>query len=110
MLNVKIDKDNIEILQSITCWEDLAEKLLIILDRIIIDEEIKELPRMMSLSDVEKEAVIWTKRGQILEYMKKMPVKEKGYIESDQSSVYHYPCETCILPSYSSCLDCENKK
>lgn len=109
LLNVKIDKDNIEILQSVTCLEELAEKLLIILDRIIIDDEIKESPRMMSLSDIEKEAIIWTKRKQVLDYMKNIPIKEKDYIYSSQSSVYRYPCETCILPSYSSCLECKNK-
>ena len=69
MLKLKIDlKGNIsEFLQNLTCDDDIADTLVTIIDRIIIDEYIKPSPVENSLPLSQKEELISLKLVDCLE-------------------------------------------
>ena len=74
MLKLKIDlKGNIsEFLQNLTCDDDIADTLVTIIDRIIIDEYIKPSPIENSLPLSQKEEIKFiTKEMKILSMMSK---------------------------------------
>ena len=85
MLKLKIDlKGNIsEFLQNLTCDDDIADTLVTIIDRIIIDEYIKPSPIENSLPLSQK--LIYNKRNEILSMMSKRKI-DTNYISSSQTS------------------------
>jgi hypothetical protein len=87
LLKLKIDlKGNIsEFLQNLTCDEDIADTLVTIIDRIIIDEYIKPSPVENSLPLSQKEELIYNKRNEILSMMSKRKI-DTNYISSSQTS------------------------
>lgn len=106
MLKISIETEKIEISQNLTCQEQLADELMIVLDRIIIDEYIKASPVQMKLPDEEKKRIIKEKRMEVLNRMRKRPI-DMSYAYSSLSSIKPLPCEKCKL---MSCLECKEKK
>ena len=69
-------------------FDEIANDLVIILDRILVDELIKISPQNMKLSEEEKEKIILTARNQILEKKRDIAFEEKEYIYSEETSLY----------------------
>lgn len=69
-------------------FDEIANDLVTILDRILVDELIKISPQKMKLPEVEKEKIILTARNQILEKMRDIAFKENEYIYSEETSLY----------------------
>ena len=72
-------------MQNLTCDDDIADTLVTILDRIIIDEYIKPSPIENSLPLNQKEELIYNKRNEILSMMSKRKI-DTNYISSSQTS------------------------
>ena len=88
MLKLKIDlKGNIsEFLQNLTCDDDIADTLVTIIDRIIIDEYIKPSPVENSLPLSQKEELIYNKRNEILSILKNSSKKMVHIINSNNNN------------------------
>ena len=87
MLKLKIDFFVYisEFLKNITSDDDIADTLVTIIDRIIIDEYIKPSPVENSLPLNQKEELIYNKRNEILSMMSKRKI-DTNYISSSQTS------------------------
>lgn len=72
-------------MQNLTCDDDIADTLVTIIDRIIIDEYIKPSPIENSLPLSQKEELIYNKRNEILSMMSKRKI-DTNYIFSSQTS------------------------
>lgn len=107
MIQALVSRKHVQIVQNMNYEGQIADEMLIILDRLIIDGYIKLSPRQMELSDEEKRQAILKKRREILAKMAEADVRELEYVYSDEDTVYHYPCETCELPAKTgSCERC----
>lgn len=90
MIKVVIDIDNEELKPKMiidgSSYGQYARELAWILDRIIIDEEIKESPAQMALSEEEQKSFIIEKRNWYLEQIRNTPI-DMEYIHSDKTSI-----------------------
>lgn len=76
-----------KVLQAASAYEEYADELALILDRIIIDEFIKEVPSAMKLSEKDQKAIILEKRNWILDLIRNLPV-DMSYVQSDETSCF----------------------
>ncbi len=107
MIKAIVTEKHVELIQAMSYEGQLAEELLIILDRAIMDEYIKQLPSEMKKSEEEQLNIVLNKRREILADMMSAEIKEKEYLYSKEDSIYHYPCESCDLPgTVGSCAEC----
>lgn len=97
MIKAIVTEKHVELIQAMSYEGQLAEELLIILDRAIMDEYIKQLPSEMKKSEEEQLNIVLNKSREILADMMSAEIKEKEYLYSKEDSIYHYPCESCDL-------------